>query len=514
MSADRQAMAPCSRSIASGASKAAAVRGLLAGLIALVGSVECQAMKPSLKVQLQLRLDRTERNDATRVVPGEYVVIFGDGIAGIPLEGETRADAERRRQAFADREAAEAALARTESEIRYRYSDAVIGFAGPLSPEALLAVRRATAGRARITANLESLQDPDRPSPEASPQAGPQAGRAMALKTASAFPLPYGLDRIGQRLLDLNGTFQRSLPGAREVHVYVIDSGILSTHSEFGYQSSAGSRVRPGYNAYATSPTAPCVTHGTHVTGTIAGKTMGVAPFALIHSVRVIDCYKKVSSMAAIAGVDWVLGHVLGKTKGHKQASVANMSLEFDVEVPDLDSAIQNSIKAGITYVVAAGNRNYDACTVSPARVPRAITVASVDPDDDKKAGNSGGPCVDLFAPGVAIASATSSHNTAWTYENGTSSAAPHVTGIAALVLSRYTPQLSAATPPAVWSAIAAAANVQGIAGVQNTPNWCGVGNRGMAPNRLLHWGAASPPHDGKNDSETLKGPRRSCSAK
>jgi subtilisin family serine protease len=461
------------------------VSGLAAALLLLAGGTGCTARSVRLSVKAQVHLQ--DRGGATRPVPGEFVVIFGDGIAGIPLEGESRADADRRRQAFEDREAVEAALAGTGSEIQYRYSNAVIGVAGRLSPTALLAVRRASRGRARIEPNLVSLQDREGDMDDALP--------TPLMKTAAP-AVPYGLDRIGQRLLDLNGTFLRPSAGLRQVHVYVIDSGILRTHSEFG------SRVGLGYNAYSTAPSAACLGHGTHVAGTIGGNTMGVAPFVLLHSVRVIDCSNAVSSKAAIAGVDWTLAQV----KSHSQASVANMSLEFDVKVPGLDSAVRNSIKAGITYVVAAGNRNYDACTVSPAWIPQAITVASTNPGDDSKAGKSGGPCVDLFAPGVGIRSATSANDSAYSMDSGTSFAAPHVTGVAALVLSRYSGSLSAATPPAVWAAILAAANVQG------TNGWCGVGNRGTAYNRLLHWGAGSPPY-GTNDSETGGSPT-SCNGK
>lgn len=501
MSANRQTVASGSRSIASGMSKVGALRGPLAALSMLVGAVGCHA-KPSLTVEL--RLERADKVNATRAVPGEYVVVFGDGIAGIPLEGETGADVARRAQALEDSAAMEAALAGADVNIQYRYGYAVIGFAGTLSPAALAAVMRATHGRARIERNRESRQDTDevrprdeiRPTDEVRPidEIRPMM---KALKVAASPPLPYGLDRIGQRLLELNKAFQRPMPGNREVHAYVIDSGILASHSEFLRQNGS-SRVGNGYNAYTTAPTDNCLKHGTHVAGTIGGKNVGVAPFVELHSVRVIGCAGNVTSAAAIAGVDWVLAQY----KSHKKSSVANMSLEFDLKIPNLDSAIRNSITAGITYVVAAGNRNYNACTVSPAGVQQAITVASVDPETDKKAGTSGGTCVDLFAPGEAIASATSTSANAWAYQDGTSSAAPHAAGVAALVLSRHN-----ASPAAVWTAIANAANVAG------TPYWCGVGGRGTAPNRLLHWGAALP-NDGIKDSEALTGPPKSCSGK
>jgi hypothetical protein len=458
------------------------VGGLAAALLVIAGGAGCSGRSGRLSVTAQVQLQGG--GGATRVLPGEYVVIFGNGIAGIPLEGETRADADRRRQAFEDREASEAALAGTETEIRYRYSNAVIGFAGPLSPAALLAVRRASGDRVTIEPVVETRQDSGGDMDDALP--------AMAMKTTAA-AVPFGLDRIGQRLLNLNGQFQPPAAGPRPVHVYVIDSGILASHSEFG------SRVGTSHNVYYGTPAASCFKHGTHVAGTIGGNTVGVAPFVRLHSVRVIDCSNNVPSNAALAGVDWVLS----QAKGYQQASVANMSLEFGFPVLSLDWAIRNSITGGITYVVAAGNLNSNACNVSPARVAAAITVASTDPGDDKKAGTSGGPCVDLFAPGVAIRSANSASNNAYYTDSGTSFAAPHVTGVAALVLSRYSGPLSAATPSHVRATILAAANVQG------TPGWCGVGNRGAAPNILLHWGAGPPPY-GTKDSET-GGTPRSC---
>lgn len=445
------------------------------------------APRPSFAAPLP---GRSEEARGLRAVPGEYVVIFGDGVSGLPLEGEPRSDFDRRRQALTDSAAAETAVIRAGGRILYRYRDAVIGFAGVIPPSAFDVVRAATADRAYVQPNWEARQwsDEDRP--------------MMAMKLAAATPpLSQGLDRIGQRLLSLNQTFQRPATGSLEVHAYVIDSGIRASHSEFARPSGPGSRVGPGYDAYSPASSASCFRHGTHVAGTIGGRTVGVAPSVLLHSVRVIDCYGNVTSAVAVAGVNWVLGQYWSNNPSNRKSTVANMSLEFGLRLPGLDWAIQNSIAAGITYVVAAGNHHQDACLISPAGVQHAITVGSVDPEDDTRAGSSGvGLCVDLFAPGIAIISASSTNDIGWDYQDGTSSAAPHAAGVAALILSR-----TRLSPAAVWTAMANAANVTG------TPGWCGVVDRGPnSPNRLLHWGAGSL--DGTADSETLLGAPQACS--
>lgn len=475
MSAIRQIILSCSRSVASPTAELRTVRGMPGAFLLFAGIAGCLgAARPPLTPPP--RLDGVVDVPAMRAVPGEFVVIFGDGIAGVPLEGETRADAARRRIAETDSEAAETAAIRAGGRIQYRYRDAVIGFAGNLPPEAIEAIIRATRDRAKIEPNWKAHQGTDEYLP------------VTAMKTAAGLPpLSPGLDRIGQRLLKLNGVFQPPAPGGREVHVYVIDSGIRATHSQFARASGSGSRVGNSFDAYITPPTDRCARHGTHVAGTIGGKTVGVAPFVELHSVRVIDCSDTVTLAAAILGVDWVLKQYRMRPK----SSIANMSLEFYAKLPSLDSAVNNSITAGITYVIAAGNHNQDACKVSPARVVAAITVASVDPETDKNAGTSGGTCVDLFAPGKVIVSATSSSDAAWDVQNGTSSAAPHAAGVAAIYLSRVN-----AGPAAVWAALLSAANV-----IPGTSDWCGVLNRGATThNRLLHWGAGLPP-DGKTDA-------------
>lgn len=233
-------------------------------------------------------------------------------------------------------------------------------------------------------------------------------------------PVPsWGLDRIDQRDLPLNNQYGFNATGAN-VHVYVIDSGIRATHNDFGGRVSGGVAI-VGTN------TDDCIGHGTHVAGTIGGATYGVAKQVQLHPVRVFGCSPFGTWADVIAGVDWVTNH-------HVAPSVVNMSLGGFGNLA-LDQAVQNSINQGITYVVAAGNSNQDACLYSPARVGPALTVGASTITDVAAGFSNQGSCLDLFAPGVNIVSAGHGSDTAQLPNSGTSMAAPHVAGVAALFL-------------------------------------------------------------------------------
>jgi subtilisin family serine protease len=232
----------------------------------------------------------------------------------------------------------------------------------------------------------------------------------------------WGLDRIDQRALPLAGTYI-SPNTAATVTAYILDTGVRLTHTEFT------GRARSGYDFIDKDTDASdCQGHGTHVAGTVAGKTYGVAKQAKIVSVRVLDCNGSGSYSAIIAGVDWV-------TKNAVKPAVANMSLGGSASA-SLDTAVKNSIASGITYTLAAGNDNKDACTVSPARQPDAITVGATEPTDARASYSNYGTCVDVFAPGSNILSATKTSDTSSGKMSGTSMATPHVAGIAALYLA------------------------------------------------------------------------------
>lgn len=278
-------------------------------------------------------------------------------------------------------------------------------------------------------------------------------------------PTPWGLDRIDQRALPLSASYTPAASGAG-VSAYVFDTGVLATHAEFN------GRVTPGWTAFPEgNGSTDCSGHGTHVAGTIGGKTYGAAKDGVIVPVRVLDCAGSGYISDMIAGLDWVVGnHAAGSP------AVANMSLRTPPSAM-LDSAVQNLIADGVTTVVAAGNSAVDACTGSPARVPEAITVAASDSTDRQASFSNFGTCTDMYAPGVGIKSAGHSSATATATLSGTSMAAPHAAGAAAVLLS----QNPTMTPPAVAANLNAAATSGAVSGT-------GTGS----PNRLLFSGPAT----------------------
>ncbi|HLE73938.1 MAG TPA: S8 family serine peptidase, partial [Anaerolineales bacterium] len=244
----------------------------------------------------------------------------------------------------------------------------------------------------------------------------------------------WGLDRIDQTNLPLSNSYQFTTR-ARSVHVYVIDTGIYFQHNEFG------GRADKVFDAFGGSGN-DCHGHGTHVAGTIGGANYGVAKKVKLHAVRVLRCDGTGSFSKVIKGVDWVTAH-------HKSPAVANMSLGGEAYLP-MDTAIENSINAGIVYVVAAGNDGLNACNYSPAGTAAAITVGATNKNDGRASFSNYGVCLDLFAPGVGIKSAYIGSPSATATWSGTSMASPHVAGVAALYLALN----PSATPAEVATAI------------------------------------------------------------
>ncbi|WP_433371064.1 S8 family peptidase [Actinoplanes sp. CA-142083] len=245
-----------------------------------------------------------------------------------------------------------------------------------------------------------------------------------AMVATAAGPTPaWGLDRIDQRTLPLSKSY--TAPSAAGVTAYVIDTGVRTTHKEFG------GRAVSGWDFVDKDAKADdCKGHGTHVAGTIGGATYGVAKDIKLVSVRVLDCNGSGSYSNIIAGIDWVTAHAV-------KPAVANMSLGGTVSKA-LDDAVDRSIAKGVTYVVAAGNDHQDACKQSPAHDPNAITVGATDQNDTRATFSNYGSCLDIFAPGVRIESAASDSNTGTKLMSGTSMASPHVAGAAALVLAAH----------------------------------------------------------------------------
>jgi serine protease len=278
----------------------------------------------------------------------------------------------------------------------------------------------------------------------------------------------WGLDRIDQRDRPLDASYTYDSVAAN-VHVYVIDTGIRRTHFEFGTRVST-----TGFSSIADSNgTNDCNGHGTHVAGTIGGATYGVAKGVALHAVRVLNCSGSGATSGVIAGVDWV-------TANHVAPAVANMSLGGGASTA-LDDAVRNSIAAGVTYAIAAGNSNANACNYSPARVSQALTVGSSTNTDVRSSFSNFGTCVDLFAPGSSITSSWYTSDTASNTISGTSMASPHAAGVAALYLADD----PSAPPSTVHAAVVNNASVNKLTSI-------GAGS----PNRLLYSIFGGPPVD------------------
>jgi subtilisin family serine protease len=259
---------------------------------------------------------------------------------------------------------------------------------------------------------------------------------------------PWGLDRIDQ-VTGRDTTYTYTATGSG-VTAYVIDTGILASHSSFG------GRVLPGFSSIAGG-TSDCNGHGTHVAGTIGSATFGVAKAVSLVPVRVLDCNGSGTVSGVIAGIDWVSSQATGGLR------VANMSLG-GVSSSAIDTAVNALINRGVTVVVAAGNNSADACSYSPARVPAAITVAASTSSDGFASYSNRGSCVDIVAPGTSIQSAWHTSNTATNTISGTSMASPHVAGAVALYFQKF----GAMNPAQMDQQLKSRASVNVISSVPN----------------------------------------------
>ncbi|MCG5463546.1 S8 family serine peptidase [Micromonospora sp. MED01] len=346
------------------------------------------APKPASKLTAPKPDGRLDKAKPAEVVPGRYIVVLKN-----------------KKTTPAKIKAAASALAKENGgSVGRLYSSAVNGYSAAMTAK--------QAGRLAADPDVASVEP---------------VVRFHKSGTQSA-PPSWGLDRIDQVSPKLNGSYTYPTTGAG-VRAYIVDTGIDINHSDFGGRASYG------YDAIDRDNVAQdCHGHGTHVAGTVGGTKYGVAKGVNLVAVRVLDCEGSGTTEEVLAGIDWV-------TANAQKPAVVNMSLggPEDPDSPALSNAVSNSIATGLTYAVAAGNEADDACYYTPARVSAAITVGATDRFDRRvsteKWDSNYGPCVDVWAPGVDIVSAASGTTDGSVAFSGTSMAAPHVAGAAALLL-------------------------------------------------------------------------------
>lgn len=332
------------------------------------------------------------------------------------------------------------------AQILYDYDTALSGFAA-LLPE---------AARADLQADpLVSRVEPDE---VMTIDASAVAAVDPVVTAATQSPVTFGLDRIDQRSRKLNGKFRYTYTGAG-VTAYVIDTGVMASHAEFEGRVEAG-------RSFTSSPaTTDCGEgHGTHVAGLIGGRTYGVAKDVMIVPVKVFSCGGAASVSTVIAGIDWATADAAERGG----PAVFNLSAGVAARLGSgLERAVRNAIDSGVTFVTAAGNEGGNACASSPARVGPAITVGAVSGSDRRAGFSNYGKCVDLFAPGVSVMSAGIDAVNDNAIKDGTSMAAPYVTGVVAAFLQR----VPNASPAKVRTSLLRSATQDRLRGIAGSPN-------------------------------------------
>ncbi|MEL6985031.1 MAG: S8 family peptidase, partial [Actinomycetota bacterium] len=367
-------------------------------------------------------------------IEGSYLVLFRDApeaLADTPAGTSAQVDAA---QAKVD-----AVMAGVTGEVTHVYRGVLSGFA----------VEGLTEDEAGVLASHPAVAFVEQDQVTTASQANPPS---------------WGLDRVDQRNASLDRNYNSFGRTGAGVNVFVLDTGIRSSHQDFG------GRVRGSVNFVGDGIGGDCDGHGTHVAGTAAGASYGIAKGANIWDVKVLNCRGEGSTAGIAAALDWVRVNRSGP-------SVVNMSIGTNGAVPSLDMATEQLVGSGVVVVASSGNENTDACNSSPARAPSALTVGATDRNDRRPSYSNYGSCVDLFAPGDGIRSAAHTSDTGSVLESGTSMAAPHVAGVAALFLGSN----PNATPAQVEQAIESAA----------TP---GVVSDARSANLLLYTGLPDTP--------------------
>ncbi|MFI9550221.1 S8 family peptidase [Nonomuraea endophytica] len=392
-------------------------RGAVALLLAVATAALGLGATPAQALQNPIR-----NADAPGSIPGSYIVVFRDATA----------------VARTTRDRADALAGKYGGRISHVYTAGLRGFAARMDERA--------AARLAAEPGVAYVE---------------QDGMA---RVADRQPNPtWGLDRIDQRALPLDRGY--TYPGkAENVTAYVLDTGIFKAHSDFG------GRAADGYDFIDDDAVAQdCHGHGTHVSGTVGSATYGVAKGVALVGVRVLDCSGNGPWSGVIAGLDWVIANA-------RKPAVANLSLAGSKDT-SVNEAVRRLVAAGIPATIAAGNNNGNACDTSPASEPTAITAGATNSSDNKYSLSNHGSCLDLFAPGEGVTSTSNSGGS--TTMSGTSMAAPHIAGAAALYLSAY----PSASPDQVVRALVDNATPDVVRGP-------GAGS----PNKLLYTGFLGGP--------------------
>ena len=338
--------------------------------------------------------------DSKRRIPGQYIVVMKESSFAVDAKGALLNKSLGHNMAAAVEQQAFNLTSLYSGDVKQQYTAALQGF---------------------VVTNIEESQIKRM---AAHPMVDfIEADTTVSINVTQNNPV-WGLDRSDERSLPMDSKYVYGSTAGNGVNIYVIDTGVRRSHNQFG------GRARNGFTSINDGRgSSDCNGHGTHVAGTAAGSSYGIAKRARIYSVRVLGCNGSGSNSGVIAGIDWVANNRV-------KPAVANMSLGGGFSSAT-NSAVRRAHNRGVTMVVAAGNDNGNACNKSPASEPRAITVASTQSNDRRSSFSNYGNCVDIFAPGSSIRSAWYTSNSATNTISGTSMASPHVAGAAAVYLGR-----------------------------------------------------------------------------